>query len=87
MSVGSKPYPDTIFWDTQVAQYYCDGGTNGTGVFRLDSPGGGSNACWYDNNDNPQIPAAQFVATGGGWFSWASDWWQTHAPFLFHPMN
>lgn len=77
--VGSKPYPDTVWWDTIYSYNYCDGGA--TGTFRLDSPGGGSNACW-----GGYVPAVQFTATGGP-FSWAWNWWQEHAPFLFHNFN
>jgi hypothetical protein len=37
---------------------YCDGGTSGTGTFRLDSPG--DNNCW-----DPYVPAVQFKAGNG----------------------
>jgi hypothetical protein len=45
VSAGSNPNSGTVFWSTSFAPFYCDGGTNGSGFFRLDSPGAG-NACW-----------------------------------------
>jgi hypothetical protein len=52
--VGSKPFPDTLYWDTIYAGNYCDLGAAGVGTFRLDSP---TSACW-----GGFIPAAQFTA-------------------------
>ena len=54
--VGSKPHPDTLFQNSSYGSEYCDGGTAGTGAFRLDSP---TSACWTG-----YVPAVQFVATG-----------------------
>ena len=46
---------------------YCDGGTGGTGTFRLDSPTGSS--CWGVNapyTSTPfYVPAVHFKAAGG----------------------
>ncbi|HYX28067.1 MAG TPA: hypothetical protein VE863_05835, partial [Pyrinomonadaceae bacterium] len=79
-SVGSKPFLGTLYWDTFYGPNYCDLGANGTGFFRLDSPG---NGCWYDTSPlvDPYVPAAQFVAytipnnkdqcKGDGWQSLA----------------
>lgn len=71
VTVGSKPYPDTLYQNTLYAGNYCDNGLAGTGTFRLDSP---SSACWAGF-----IPAAQFTAANppltkddcknGGWQS------------------
>jgi hypothetical protein len=58
VSVGSKPHPDTIWWDTQYAGNYCDNGAEGVGVFRLDSP---TSACW-----GGYVPAVQFTASKAG---------------------
>ncbi len=55
-SIGTDPNPGTIYWDTTYAGNYCDSGTAGVGVFRLDSPGSGNN-CWA-----PYIPAVEFNA-------------------------
>ena len=51
---GSKPFPNTFYWDTIVSGFYCDGGLDGTNIFRLDSP---TSACWTG-----YVPAAQFTA-------------------------
>jgi hypothetical protein len=57
---GSKPFTNTLYWDTIYAGFYCDAGLGGTGFFRLDSL---TNACWYDPTPaDHQIPAAQFTA-------------------------
>lgn len=79
-SVGSKPFLGTLYWDTSYGPNYCDAGANGTGFFRLDSPG---NGCWSDTSPlvDPYVPAAQFIAytipsnkdqcKGDGWQSLA----------------
>jgi hypothetical protein len=54
--VGSKANPNTIYWDTRVAGFYCDFGTGGVGTFRLDSP---TSACWTPPD---AAVAARFVA-------------------------
>jgi hypothetical protein len=54
VKVGSKPYPDTVYQNTAYGSNYCDGGTNGVGTFRLDSPGA---PCW-----GGYVPAVQFAA-------------------------
>ena len=51
---GSKPYPDTLYWNNTYASNYCDLGADGTGTFRLDSS---TSACWEG-----YIPAAEFTA-------------------------
>lgn len=56
-SAGSDVTPGTIWQNSPYGNGYCDGGTAGTDVFRLDSP---SSACWA-----PYIPAVQFKAGGG----------------------
>jgi hypothetical protein len=58
VSVGSKPFPDTVVQNTLVAAFYCDGGAGGVGTMRLDSP---TNACW-----GGFVPAVQFTATNHG---------------------
>lgn len=61
LTVGSKPFPDTLYWNNSYASNYCDNGLAGPGIFRLDSP---TVACWAG-----YIPAAQFqaytIATSG----------------------
>lgn len=36
-SVGSNPFPDTAYWNTQTAGNYADGGAGGVGTFRRDT--------------------------------------------------
>lgn len=69
VTVGTKPYNDTLYQNTVYASNYCDIGLAGTGTFRLDSP---TSACWVG-----YVPAAQFNAANppltkddcknGGW--------------------
>ncbi|MGZ5481009.1 MAG: hypothetical protein ACXWID_03415 [Pyrinomonadaceae bacterium] len=54
VTVGSKSFFDTLYWNNFYAGNYCDGGLAGTGTFRLDSP---TSACWAG-----YVPAAQFTA-------------------------
>jgi len=54
VTVGTKPYFNTLYQNTVYASNYCDGGLAGTGTFRLDSP---TSACWVG-----YVPAAQFTA-------------------------
>ena len=54
VTVGTKSFFNTLYWNNAFAANYCDGGLAGTGTFRLDSP---TNACWAG-----YVPAAQFKA-------------------------
>ena len=36
-SVGTRPFPDTAYWNTQTAGNYADGGAGGVGIFRRDT--------------------------------------------------
>ena len=54
VTVGSKSFPGTLYQNTVYSSNYCDGGTAGTGTFRLDSP---TSACWAG-----YIPAIQVNA-------------------------
>ncbi len=36
-SIGSNPFPDTVYWNTQTAANYADGGAGGVGIFRRDT--------------------------------------------------
>jgi hypothetical protein len=40
-SVGSDAEPDYTFWDTALANWYCDGGAGGVDIFRRDGCWGG----------------------------------------------
>ena len=64
-TVGSDPLPGTVYWNTSTPSDYCDGGTAGSSIFRLDSP---SNACWGVNAPytiSPYyVPAVQFNVSG-----------------------
>jgi hypothetical protein len=53
VTIGSKPYADTVFQNAAYAADYCDG-TPLVGTFNLDSP---TNACWAG-----YVPAVQFSA-------------------------
>ncbi len=59
VTVGSKPFFDTLYWNEFYASNYCDNGLDGTGTFRLDSR---TNACWNDGAGTSYIPAAKFNA-------------------------
>ena len=69
VTVGTKPFFNTLYQNSPLGIEYCDGGLAGTGFFRLDSP---TSACWAG-----YIPAAQFNASNqpltrddcknGGW--------------------
>lgn len=58
VTVGSKPFPNTLYQNTVYAGNYCDNGADGVGVFRLDSA---SNRCWTG-----YVPAVQFSASNAG---------------------
>jgi hypothetical protein len=55
VATGSKPYPDTVYWNTSFSGFYCDGGAGGTGTFRIDNTTSGCD--WAG-----LIPAAKFTA-------------------------
>jgi hypothetical protein len=57
VTVGSKPFADTVFQNAVYAADYCDNGADGVGTMRLDSaiP---NNTCWTG-----YIPAVSFTAT------------------------
>jgi hypothetical protein len=64
-SVGTDSNNGTIYWDTGYAGFYCDGGTDGSGIFRNDSPEPGD-GCWTVGATPDvapyYIPAVQFNA-------------------------
>ncbi len=54
--VGSDVIPGALYWNTQTAGNYCDGGTGGTGTLRADLPldyppanAGTQESCWSVN--------------------------------------
>jgi hypothetical protein len=55
VTAGSDRYPGTVYQNAAFGSDYCDGGTAGTGVFRLDSPG--VPPCW---GVNPPYNSAPF---------------------------
>jgi hypothetical protein len=55
VSVGSKPFPGSVYMNSSVGAFYCDGGAAGVGTFRLDSP---TSPCWTGF-----VPAVQFTAS------------------------
>jgi len=64
VSRGTDPNPGTIYQNSPLGGEYCDGGTGGTSIFRLDSPG---DPCWgvvSPYNTAPwYIPAVEFMAS------------------------
>jgi hypothetical protein len=57
-SVGSNPFPDTAYWNTQTAANYADGGAGGVGIFRRDTnwtPFSG--AVSFETLDLVEVPA------------------------------
>jgi hypothetical protein len=50
-TVGSRPLPDTAYWNTQTAGNYTDGGAGGVGTFRQDT-------AW-----SPYSTGAEFIGT------------------------
>jgi hypothetical protein len=70
---GSKSFPDTLYWNNLYPGNYCDGGLDGTGTFRLDSP---TSACWVGYVPAVQVTAYRIPTTAnecknGGWQSLA----------------
>jgi hypothetical protein len=61
-STGSDPLPNSAYFNTHTAGLYCDGGTGGVDVFRLDS------GCWtgYQPILNVSTPAGTTSGGGGG---------------------
>lgn len=71
ITAGTDPHPGTVWQNSPYGNEYCDGGTAGTGVFRLDSPEAGMN-CWSVaySTTGPYVapyyvPAVQFKASSG----------------------
>ena len=60
-NVGTDPNPGTVYQDAAYGSDYCDGGTAGVNVFRLDSPSVPS--CWSVGSPGTApyyIPTVQF---------------------------
>ena len=83
-SVGSDPVTNSIYWNTGTASNYCDGGTGGSGTFRLDQ------GCWGVNPPYTSapyyVPAVRFdaVASLAPWITSAATATATvHAAFRF----
>jgi hypothetical protein len=72
VSVGTKPFFNTLYQNSVFATEYCDGGLAGVGIFRLDSP---TSACWIGFNPAAQFNAANTPATKD---ACKNDGWQTH---------
>lgn len=49
VTVGTDVNPDAVYWNTETAAWYSDGGAGGVGVFRLDT------------NWTGYVPAVQFI--------------------------
>lgn len=71
VTAGTDPNPGTVWQNSPYGGEYCDGGTAGTGIFRLDSPEPGMN-CWSVSYSPTgpyyapyYVPAVQFTASAG----------------------
>jgi hypothetical protein len=74
VSVGSDPNTGQVFWNTATPGNYCDGGTGGTGTFRIDgaantaacADGGAATGWAVSGTGSPYyVPAVQFNASAG----------------------
>lgn len=72
VTAGSDPNPGTVWQNSPYGSEYCDGGTAGINVFRMDSPEPGKN-CWSVNYTATgpyyppyYVPAVQFKASTSG---------------------
>jgi hypothetical protein len=72
VTVGTKPYFNTLYQNSVFASEYCDGGIAGVGIFRLDSP---TVACWAGFNPAAQFNASNVPTTRD---DCKNDGWQTH---------
>jgi hypothetical protein len=52
LAVGSDPQPNDAYLNSSYGEAYCDGGTSGTGAFRLDS------GCWTDYQPAIEVTAS-----------------------------
>jgi hypothetical protein len=59
-STGSDPIADSAYFNTHTAGNYCDTGTGGIDVFRLDS------GCWTGFQPILNVSTPQAATTGGG---------------------
>jgi hypothetical protein len=58
VTTGSDRYPGTVYQNASFGSDYCDGGTAGINVFRIDSPTGPS--CWGTNTTTTPNDTAPF---------------------------
>ena len=58
VTTGSDRYPGTVYQNASFGGDYCDGGTAGTGTFRIDFPAGPS--CWGVNTTTTAGDTAPF---------------------------
>jgi hypothetical protein len=72
VTVGTKPYFNTLYQNSVFATEYCDGGLAGVNIFRLDSP---TSACWVGFNPAAQFNASNVPTTKDDCKNGA---WQTH---------
>lgn len=64
-SVGSNPFPDTAYWNTQTPGNYADGGAGGVGIFRRDTAWTPfSGAITFETTDLPDAPTLSPRALG-----------------------
>jgi hypothetical protein len=75
-SVGTDVDSDALFWNTETAGNYSDGGTGGVGTFR------------QDTNWSPYVPAVQFTTESSGIWGWLHDLFGgLPTPRFHHPFN
>jgi hypothetical protein len=57
-TIGSNPFPDTAYWNTQTAANYADGGAGGVGTFRRDTAWTPfSGAVTFESKSLTEVPA------------------------------
>ncbi len=64
-TLGTNPFPDTAYWNTQTPSNYADGGAGGVGVFRRDTgwtPYSG--AISFEAQDPAAVPTLSPLALG-----------------------
>jgi hypothetical protein len=65
-TAGSRPLPDTLYWNTMSAGYYADGGAGGVGVFRQDSNWSPYKVAAAFNADAPAPEPGSLTLLAGG---------------------
>ena len=75
VTVGADQIPGAIYWNTQTAANYCDGGAGGTGTLRADLPldyppanPSTQESCWSVNGTTPDPDSSGNVMGGSPFY-------------------